>query len=444
MFSQGCATSRAFTKRAAKLDEAGMTTEAASSYYTALWKNRYNVDAQIGMKKTGQIVLNQKLSEWSTSRLSNDRKTVVYDFLDVVKYRDKIAKVGVDLEIPEFYKQDFEKVKIAYLHDIYEEGTSLMEEEKYEEAERVFREISVLDDGFKDTSELKDIAYLEPLYAEGVRALELERFREAHEKFDLVMERKREYKDTRELDQMALDAGRFTLAVMPFDNATGKQGAETKAQAYVLQSLTGMGDPFLKVVDRADLDHILEEQRLGLTGVIDEETATEVGELLGADAILRGTVLSHTTQAGQKRTLTREGYESYRVKQYNRSTQKYFYETKYKPVTYQETTQRNSARVTYQYRVVSLKTGEILASDIIEKEVVSEAHFITYGGNIETLYPSSGSGVNRNGSDRNELRKLYSAPREVKTTSQLADEIYVEAGELMKFKMQTLIQEIIP
>lgn len=440
----GCNTSRSFTKRAIKLDEAGMTTEAASSYYTALWKNRYNVEAQIGMKKTGQLVMNQMLGAWGTSRLNQDRKTTVYQYLDILKYQKKISKVGVELEIPAFYQQDFEKVKIDYLHDIYEEGTALLEEEKYDEAENVFREITVLDPGFKDTSELKDIAYLEPLYIEGHRALELEHYREAHEKFALVMERKRDYKDTRELDKEALELGLFTLAVMPFENATGKQGAETKAQAYVLQSLTGMDDPFLKVVDRQDLDHILEEQRLGLTGVIDEETATEVGALLGADAILRGTVLSHTTQAGQKRTLRKEGYSSYKVKQYNRSTQKYYYETKYKPVTYKEHSQRNSARVTYQYRVVSLTTGEILASDIIEKELVSEATYITYDGNIDNLYPSDGNGVNRSGAARNQLKVLYGAPREVKTTAQLADEIYVAAGEVMKDKMQTLMINVIP
>lgn len=441
---QACSTSSAFTKRAVKLEEAGLNTEAAASYYTALWKNAYNVEAQIGMKKTGQIVLNSKLSEWSATRINRNLKQGVYDYLEILEYQKRIAKVGVELTIPDFYQKDFENMEVEYLHNVYDEGTALLEQEKYDEAEQVFKEIAVLDPDFKDISELRDIAYLEPLYIEGSRALEVDHYREAHEKFSLILERDRDYKNVRELDKEALEMGLFTLAVMPFDNATGKQGVESKTQAYVLQSLTGMRDPFLKVVDRQDLDHILEEQRLGLTGVIDEETATEVGALLGADAILRGTVLSHTTQAGQKRTLRKEGYSSYKVKKYNRSTQKYYYETKYKPVSYKQHSQRNSARVTYQYRVVSLTTGEILASDIIEKELVSEANYITYDGNIDNLFPSDGNAVIRSGSARNQLKTLYAAPRDVKTTAQLADEMYVAAGEAMKEKMQTLMIDVIP
>lgn len=444
LMAQGCNTSRAFTKRAVKLEEAGLTEEAASSYFRALWKNRYNAEAQIGMKKTGQKIMDMKLGVWSTSRISKDKRTVVYDFLDLLEYQRKIKKVGVELVITDFYMQDFEAVKIDYMHDVYEEGNALLEDGKYDEAEKVFKEITRLDPEFKDTSELKDIAYLEPLYTDGNRALEAQRFREAHTNFTLVMERKADYKNVRELDEEALVAGQFTLAVLPFENSTGKKGADAKAQAYVLQSLTKLNDPFLKIVDRGDLDHILEEQRLGMTGVIDEETATEVGALLGANAILRGNVLSQTSTRGNKQTVTKDGYEAYQIKRYNKSTGRYYNETKYKPVRYQEITQRNSARVSYQYRVVSLVTGEILASDILEKELVSEAHYIEYNGSINDLYPSSGSAVNSSSRARSDLRNMHAAPHEVKTTALLSDEVYVAASELMGEKLKAMMEVVVP
>ena len=43
-----------------------------------------------------------------------------------------------------------------------------------------------------------------------------------------------------------------------------------------------------QVLERSQLDKILEEQALGLTGTIDEETAVDVGELLGIDAVVVG------------------------------------------------------------------------------------------------------------------------------------------------------------
>ena len=54
MFS-GCNGSKAFVKRAAKMEEAGMTPQAANLYYTAVIKKPTNVDAMVGLKRTGQI-----------------------------------------------------------------------------------------------------------------------------------------------------------------------------------------------------------------------------------------------------------------------------------------------------------------------------------------------------------------------------------------------------
>jgi TolB-like protein len=45
------------------------------------------------------------------------------------------------------------------------------------------------------------------------------------------------------------------------------------------------------VVERGMLNKILEEQKLGMTGVVDESTATKIGKLLGVQAIISGAVL---------------------------------------------------------------------------------------------------------------------------------------------------------
>lgn len=439
----GCNTSKAFTKRAKKLEEAGLTTEAADSYYTALWKNRNNVDAQIGMKNIGQQVVTKRLSEWTVQRMSGDLRKSVYDYLDIQAYQKKISQVGIELEIPSMYQQDFQQVKIDYLHDVYEEGSRLLEAEQFTEAEVVFKEISLLDPGFRDAGELKDIAYLEPLYIDGVKAMDVGQWRTAHEKFDQVIKRRADYKDAAALEDEVLRNGQFTMAMMPFENATGKQGLDAKAEAYSLQTLTQINDPFLKVVNRDDLDAILNEQHLSMTGLIDEETATEVGELLGAQAILRGTVISHTTTAGRPQQYNRDGYESYKVKRFNKSTQKYYYETKYNPVTYKEHYLRNSARVSFQYRIVSLQTGEILLSEIVEKEVDSEASYITYSGDLSKLMPASNGGVDRSQANRRALRSRASASREVKSTAALSDQAFEMVTNSMKVQVEQMMREVI-
>ena len=60
----GCATSKSFAKKGKKLEDAGLVTEAANMYLVSLQKNRGNVDAKIGLKSTGQVVLNSMLQEF--------------------------------------------------------------------------------------------------------------------------------------------------------------------------------------------------------------------------------------------------------------------------------------------------------------------------------------------------------------------------------------------
>lgn len=50
------------------------------------------------------------------------------------------------------------------------------------------------------------------------------------------------------------------------------------------------------VVDRGALEQVLKEQKLGMTGVIDQAQAVEIGKLLGADGVILGAVTEYGTR----------------------------------------------------------------------------------------------------------------------------------------------------
>ncbi|MEJ2365844.1 MAG: 6-bladed beta-propeller [Deltaproteobacteria bacterium] len=66
----------------------------------------------------------------------------------------------------------------------------------------------------------------------------------------------------------------------------GKIAAQWLATAFVNQGR-------FEVVERQALEKVIEEQQLGLTGVIDVNTAAQLGRVLGATYIVTGAVLSH-------------------------------------------------------------------------------------------------------------------------------------------------------
>jgi TolB-like protein len=82
--------------------------------------------------------------------------------------------------------------------------------------------------------------------------------------------------------------GRLALAVMPMQaNAVALPFAEAAADRMVAQLVELRR---FRVIERTKLDEVLKEQRLQVSGVVDEQAAVDVGRVAGADAIILGSV----------------------------------------------------------------------------------------------------------------------------------------------------------
>jgi tetratricopeptide (TPR) repeat protein len=419
-----CTGSKPMAKRAGKLDQAGMYAEAAEMYLGAVQRNSKNVDAKIGLKKNGQMVLDEKLSGFFKAvAMGGSRADAVNAYLEAAAYRERVQRQGVQLEIPDHYRSDFERVKGEYLMALYEEGQQLLERQDFQGAERQFATIAKLEPGYKDASSLQSVAFMEPLYRAGQADLQAGRYRKAYDEFDRILNKDANYKDAARLRQEAVTKGQYSIAVVPFTSAIGRADMASKVQAHVMTGLTQTRDPFLRIVDRENMDRILEEQRLGLSGVVDQETAVQVGNLMGAQAVLMGTVIDYREVPGQLRRSTKDGFESFRVQQLNKETGEKYYVTKYKPVRYTEHYQENKVYLSFSFRLVSLETGEVLASQVVEKEAEDHMYYAAYDGDRSQLYPANRGVVDLANKNRNELRSLLNAPRSLKSVTDLSNEL---------------------
>lgn len=439
----GCNGSKHFTKMGAKQEAAGLVHEAAGSYFTALQKKRANVEAQIGLKKNGQLVLNEMLNEFAKTKNFGTKKEAVYAYHKARDYRDRVQGVGITLQLADFYQADYEEVKGAYLVDLYDSGTTLLEEQKYTEAEGVFAEIRSLDPNYKDAKDLADIAYLEPLYSEARKSMDVQYYRAAYNNLEKVIARKADYKNAAAMRKECLEKGMYTIAMMNFQNASGVEGLDAKVSAYTLDALTDIKDPFLKVVDRENMQMIINEQQLQLSGVIDENTAVQVGQLIGAQALLSGTVLSYSEKRGTLKSKVRNGYEEYQERVLNKTDGKYYMQSRYRPVTYTEYYNSNTCTVSFQYKLVNLKTGEILKTEIIEKEVSDEVLYGRYDGNAGTLVPAGQSGPNLNISDRKALQSLMGGRQDLKSSSELSNSLFGNISNQLSSTISGVVKEIV-
>lgn len=89
------------------------------------------------------------------------------------------------------------------------------------------------------------------------------------------------------------------VAVLDFTGLMiGQSGNSAPLGKAVASMLTTelMGRPGLRVIERHQLQDLLMEQKLALSGRVDEGTAVEIGKLLGAQYMIYGQVTSIATQ----------------------------------------------------------------------------------------------------------------------------------------------------
>ena len=81
---------------------------------------------------------------------------------------------------------------------------------------------------------------------------------------------------------------RMSVAVLPFEN----KGASRDLGDIVFDKMITalFGEDRFKVVERSQLESVLDEQKLSASGLLDASTAVELGRGLGVDAIILGSV----------------------------------------------------------------------------------------------------------------------------------------------------------
>ena len=89
-------------------------------------------------------------------------------------------------------------------------------------------------------------------------------------------------------ERVARVGERLSVAVLPFENKSGNVEITNTVQDKMITSLYSLKR--FKIIERSQIDKVMSEQKLGMTGAIDPAKAVKAGKLLGVDAILMGSI----------------------------------------------------------------------------------------------------------------------------------------------------------
>lgn len=407
-----CSGSNGLYKKGKKLDEAGLYFEASNFYLDALHRKPSNSDAILALKSSGQKVLDDYFAEFYQNYSDNSFKKAVYAYLEADNFKKKVASAGVKLSSVDYYEDYFKEVKTQYIHDLYETAQKELDNEKFGDAELKLKEIQRLEPAFRDVSELTTFAFVEPKYRMAIRAFDKHEYRKAYFLFEEILKAAGDYKECMELKDIAQENARYTVGILKFENSTKVAGMESALSGSIVRDLMHLNDPFLIVIDRTNTDKLISEQKLGMTGIIDQGTAAKAGEMLGAKAILVGKVVSAEKVSGRLRKQSKTGYLGKPVYKVNPETGKKYQDMVYSKVFYYDYKQENKVSCTFQYQLISTETGEILISDMVEKSVNDKMYYSTFNGDTKYLYKGTWASQTKK-SANDKIYNSYSSKKEM-------------------------------
>jgi len=418
----GCASKR-YTKKAAKFEEAGLYEDAAEYYYQAVKKKDSNVDAKLGLRKTGQMALDKKLADFTYAYKQADYKKAVYNYLDAEKYYNKITAVKVELDFPEYHKEYYEEAKGDYLNKKYADGLDKLNREDFNAALMVFEEIRKIDANYKDVKDLYITAKYEPMYRDANLYLETGLYRKAYYTFESIISGAGSYKQSVTLKDEAQQKGTITILVtdLSFTSYNYKETAG-KLTSEIKSDLSALKNPFLKIIDPSSLDvNIYQNGQMNM----------QAANLAGIKAVFTGNVTSVGISTSKLSKTEKRGYLK-EVTKTKDAEGKEIERVKYIKTTYFEYQQESRANLAMNFKLISTNDNSVMVSDVINLNNLDKIHYATFSGDKNKLIPGYWKYKDRNSSedvqkdnksDVNRLRDLLNAKKELKSSQNLLNEL---------------------
>jgi len=425
--------SKRLVNKATKFDDAGLYMDAAQLYYQSLAANQNNIDAKLGLQRTGQLVYEDKIKLFKTQYTNGNTKDAVYAYLDADKYYNKVSALGIKLIGQEEQLTYFEEVKDKYLAELYQSARQALSLEEFVQSENQFSEILSIDANYKDAKSQWIVAKYEPIFRRGNTLFNTQLFRSAYFDFDIINKGTKGYKNSIEMQQAALDNARLTIAILPMQvRSRSYQTNATKCMQSIFNGIQNIPSPFYQVVDTKTIQTIK-----GWNQIKDADMAIQLAKKWGhqfeAKSILQTQLTKLNKRQSRLAKIEKKGYLKKTVEVTNPSTHVKEKKTVYEKVKYIEYKQNSSLLMEVNYLLTRIDKDELGMSNTFSANLSDEIHYAKFDGNFKKLVPgywksaSTDSDEDKIYDDESSVSKLHALfknKQTLKSTYDLEQEAY--------------------
>ena len=194
------------------------------------------------------------------------------------------------------------------------------------------------------------------------------------------------YKNSKELYDETRASALLTLLILPFD---GKNNLVNYIRDQMMMIQTNKPKEFLQIISRDQLSSTLLEQKLQLSGMVDNNQIVEIGELAAANQILSAslitthrpseTIVTEDIKQEKKVVVRKEKY----VDDDGKEKTKKIKENVYATIVHHKKSAEANLRLTY--RITDVKSGLPLHSGTVKTDAKFFHEWATYEGDKRAL-----------------------------------------------------------
>jgi TolB-like protein len=192
------------------------------------------------------------------------------------------------------------------------------------------------------------------------------------------------YKDASSMYEQARKLGIKRIAIIPFENKSGKDQYGAISEMMTDQIITDLlkdqtAMEFVEIISRDQLQQVIQEQNLGSSGIISENSAVQVGKVLGVNELIVGQITQITST---ETPVTSKVYQNERK----------IYSKQGDYMVYAQVTEYRkdaSASISGSYKIIDAKTAKIIKGDSFKEDYSFLSQWALYSGNKDALNTDS-------------------------------------------------------
>ncbi|TLX75199.1 hypothetical protein E9993_09870 [Labilibacter sediminis] len=418
----GCASKR-YVKKALKYENTGLYTDAAEQYYNSLVANAKNIDAKLGLQRTGQLVLDDKIDHFKAQYQNGTPKEAVYAYRSAESYFMKLKAVGVNLILSEEQKTYYKEVEDIYLNKLYQDASKALSLEEFVSSEKLFSEILSINKSYKDAQSKWVTAKYEPEYRKGNSLMQSQMYRSAYGVFNQIIAQVGTYKDCHELRSGALKLAKVTISISPFKASYSayKPQAE-QIELKVANGINAIKSPFYEVVTNKSFESDPFKK------AYEYDRTKGFTNRVSSKATLTGVVQKYAKYNGRLGKTEKHAYLKRTEEYVDEETKVKKTRTVYDKVKYYEYRLERKVMLSMKFSMNRTDKNELVISDVFNEEEVDKLYYAEFEGDYKQLVPgtwkymskeSDGDRVYDNSAAIENLRKMFKARKTAKSLTEL-------------------------